>query len=376
MNKILFSGYYGHDNFGDDMFVLISNLSSIKFWKNTNTKFFSKNGPEIDSVKINYTLPSKNKFKGYIKLKSYLEILKCDIFILSGGSILHTKPNFFDPMRAVYFLSYLNLLKIGAIGISIGPFKTKEDEEYIQKILKNFKFLGLRDKNSFNFVNKLDLKCKPFLASDLAFTLPSVSEKKNDSTDNKEMIIGISLCHFETYSNGDLSNEKNREEKIYKVLLSLSTNKNIKFRFFIINGNKKNGDSQITYEFIDKLDLDKNNYEVIEYSKNPIQIYNKIKECKMMLTIRLHGAIFSAVANIPSLLIEYHRKCSDYLDDIGIDKYWRIYDATVDEEEIIQKINQLLKNKYEEFYPKRNELIRLSEKNFLDPSVIKVINGK
>ena len=36
-----------------------------------------------------------------------------------------------------------------------------------------------------------------------------------------------------------------------------------------------------------------------------------------MLSVRLHGAITAYLCGVPFALLEYHRKCTDFLEDIG-----------------------------------------------------------
>lgn len=40
--KLLFSGYYGHKNAGDDAFIEVITWGAKKYWNNINSKFVSK----------------------------------------------------------------------------------------------------------------------------------------------------------------------------------------------------------------------------------------------------------------------------------------------------------------------------------------------
>ncbi len=372
--KILFSGYYGFDNLGDDMFGLVSVWGAKKYWSNNNTALLSGKGAKSENIDISFVLPSEQKYKINRILKSYLEVLKTNFLILSGGSILSARLNPFSPRGFMYLLSKVKLLKVGAIGVSVGPFKSEDDYEYIKSVLKNFKFLVLRDKMSYNISCGMDLPYTPILAADLAFMLPrikgiSLSKNKN----NIKKIIGISLCHYERYVGRNIDNEKRREDTIYTVLNELKKDKNIMFRFFVINGNRLTGDLELTQSMIKQLSLETKQYELISYSSHTLEVFDLIDACDLMYSTRLHGAIFAAAANVPSLLVEYHQKCTDYLDDIGIDQEWRIGDMQVSPTEVAIKIKKLLKGSQNSFYPNRQEMINLSQKNFIDKVIVKEI---
>ena len=140
---------------------------------------------------------------------------------------------------------------------------------------------------------------------------------------------------------------------------------------FIINNNTNSGDEELTHSMIERLKLESNRYEIIQYNTDTLQTVSYISECDAMFSVRLHGSIFAASQNIPSLLVEYHKKCTDYLDDIGVSKQWRIGDTESTVEEVVSKIYLLLNMKSNDFYVKRNDLLEAAKKNFLDKSVLK-----
>jgi len=210
----------------------------------------------------------------------------------------------------------------------------------------------------------MKLPYKPVLAADLAFLLPEIYQKKKDHCYNKTNIIGVSLCHYERYVQGDIENEKRRETLCFEVLRDLVDVQELKFCFFVLNGNDFIGDREIIESTIKTLNLKKERYEVVDYSPNTLEMLSKIEECSVVFTTRLHGAIFSAATNIPSLLVEYHVKCSDYLDDIAIDDSWRIGDMSMPPRQIKEKIIQLLD--YEGvFYKNKDVIMKRAKENFL-----------
>ena len=366
MSKIkgLFTGFYGYKNTGDDLFVLLASYAAKKYWKNSNFSILSANGPIVDGVEIKYAIQSE---QGRLKalVQKYLTILRANYVILAGGSILHSKPKIGSYRWLLYLLMRSHILKVSAIGVSLGPFKTSNDYEDIKKIISNFQFLVLRDKESYALANRMELPFTPVMGADLAFILPELLKDINlQLLPRKKNTIGVSVCHFERYYSGDMDNEKRRELAIFEVLNDLKNKKDIFFKFFVINGHDKKGDEKYTHELIHQLELQKDAYEIIPYSVNTLSTVQEISECSFIFSVRLHAAIIAAALDIPSILIEYHRKCTDYLDDMGINDQWRVGDIQIEKTLILDKIDHILNSHMDEFYPKRLEKIGQAFTNF------------
>lgn len=361
MRSILFTGYYGNKNLGDDIFGLISVWASDKYWKKKSL-LYSKNGPYSKIINIDKAINSTSKYWLVNILWEILVLLKYRYLVFSGGSILHSKVSFLSRKGIIFLLLRFRLLKIGAIGVSLGPFKSDVDYKYIESLLRKFSFLALRDKVSYDMAVGMNLPYEVVLSSDLAFLLPNIVSFKKEEDINK--VIGVSICHYERYTSGDLFNEMRRENAIKETLTILKSNKNIFFRFFIISGNEINGDKDVTFHLIKELKLDDSQYEVIPYENDVLLTYNSISTCDVMFSTRLHGSILAATANVPSVLIEYHRKCSDFLSDIGIDSNWKIGDFDKSPKEVADLISVLIEQYINNFYPNREKLIKLSLNNF------------
>lgn len=371
-NKILFSGYYGHQNLGDDVFCLISRWGAKKYWNEENVSYLSKTGPTNKDFGMDYVLPNKSSNRIMDYFWQYKSIISTKINILAGGSILHSKYNIISPQHLIFFLARLKLRKVGAIGVSIGPFKSEKDYQYIKKQLNFFSFLIIRDKSSYDIAISMNLPYKPVLSSDLAYLLSNVYYKEPIETTNDKKVLGISLCPCKNTISKNLKNEEDRYEKIFKTL-KLLCNSNIYFKFFIINGNE-NGDFEITNNMINKLQLEDSNFEIINYNEDIMQTIHILSSCDAVLSVRLHGAILSSVVNVPSLLVKYHTKCTDYLNDMDIDLKWRIGDINDEPEELKIKIEKLFLTSSKDFYKNKSKLLKLAELNFSQVNLQELIN--
>ena len=339
--KAIFSGYYGMENSGDDAFVEVAAWGSQKFWKSDEQLFFSEKLPIVRSKTSNY-MPNKSHLSF---AKAIFDVFSSEIFVSAGGSTFHSA------LKKTDIRTYAKLKKrtffsgqTGAIGISLGPYKNSVAEKSTVNYLKSLDFLALRDTRSYLEALNYDLPYKPVEAFDLAALLPEVynmSVIKEFS--NKTPVVGISVCNYESYINGDLQNEKRRNQFIIDLINQLKDNIEIKFRFFIFNGHPHIGDEKLTYEILDKVNWDgKLNFEIIPYNPNVEFIYGKIAECDSVVSTRLHASIFACYSNTPFFLLEYHQKCTDFLLDVGQLDKCRLYDGQREVKNVCDTILRIL----------------------------------
>lgn len=363
---ILFTGFYGHKNTGDDAFVEIASWGSHHYWNKINNRFLSvsKNLPEtiIDSKGYPFTLP-----KTYgLQLNQLIK--NSDFLISAGGSTIHSRMTEQNPkMKAVKEKNKNGKLKIGGIGVSIGPFNSINDEKAVQEYLKSIDFLAVRDQTSFNYVDSLELPYKPIRAFDLAALLPEVyrySNKKIEQKEKKKKVIGVSVCPVESIqANMDVSQERKRNERLVDLLKQLDKNEDIHFKFYVINGNPAFGDLKLTQETI--FNVNPNSFELIDYHRNTQFVWESIANCDFIISTRLHASIFACFANTPFMLNEYHRKCSDFLIDIGYDDSFRLYNSEYDVSEKVNQILSVLDDSKKYVLPSDVELMKeLAQNNF------------
>ncbi len=365
MNKIIYSGFYGFQNSGDDVFLETTAWATKNLMNEMSPVYFGNNLPQLVNP---YTEYSKANFKGHDRLIAAYELRNAAYFISAGGSTFsrHKKNSYKE--IAEYVKKYYNKkLKTGAIGVSIGPFKTKEDEYNVQEYLKRMNFLAVRDRRSFEYVNALNLPYKPVEAFDLAALLPEVYKdipfNKEHNFENKK-IIGISICPVESITNKNfIEKEEQRNKKIQELIKKLnSLHDNLIFRFFIINGHKNIGDENLTKKMIENLGI--HNYEIVPYQNKVYDIWASIKNCDFMIATRLHAAIMAAYADVPFILNEYHQKCTDFVKDIGQNEAFIVGDADYNFNNLISSISGILLEESKYNLTNKEETQQLSLKNF------------
>lgn len=368
-SDILFTGYYGHYNTGDDAFVEVSSWGAQNFWNKKNSIFLAKNErlpqtlSDIRGYPIN--IPKSTRLQNRLLLKS------TKYLISAGGSTIHReiKPGNIKHLAMRMKMRDSNL-KLGAIGVSIGPFNSIKDESSTINYLKNLDFLAVRDEQSYEFVNSLDLPYQPINAFDLAALLPDIYtiEPKHYANKRKK-IVGVSVCPYESIVNmGNIKNEIKRNKKLIDLLNHLEKTENIHFKFIVFNGSQKVGDLKLTIETITK--VQPKSYEIVNYNRSTQFMWEAVASCDFIISTRLHAAIFACFSNTPFMLNEYHRKCGDFLENIGYSQKYRLYDSEYDYLEKSQIISDILNRSDLYHKPSRlNEMRSRSLLNFTEVNI-------
>lgn len=363
-SNILFTGYYGQLNTGDDAFIEVASWGADKYWKKNKNIFLAKEANLPDTSKIirgyPFSIPKTYSLQSKILLRS------TNYLISAGGSTIHSEL----PANNIKSLAVERKkrgipLKIGGIGVSIGPFKSLNDEKATIEYLKNIDFLAVRDQASFDFASTINLPYQTINAFDLAALLPDIyGLNKIETTITSKKTIGVSVCPYESViGKCDTKNEHSRNINIIELLKCLELENNIHMKFFVINGNPKVGDLKLTLETIER--VSPKSFEIIHYTKNTRTVWNEIESCDFVISTRLHAAIFACFSNTPFMLNEYHRKCGDFLDNVGYEESLRLFNNEYSPKEKAGMITNILNGNYKYPYPKyTQEMKQKSELNF------------
>ena len=333
--NILFAGYYDQFNTGDDAFCAVSAWGARHYWRVGNIQFLCRHIPQL-TVMAKAALFARSFFRGQGLVELLVHLAQRPTVIFAGGSVFHNKVAILSYKGLIKQANRLRLTKLGGIGVSLGPYRTKNACNSIKDFLSRFSFLVLRDHRSYEEACSMNLPFKPVEGFDLAALLPDLygpakcSEKINDATNP---VLGVSVCHYERYVRGETSNEKRREEQIIETLKMVSKSLRITIRFLVFNGHNKYGDRELTERIAGTL-ADYADIEIVPYSQNPVTMWHRIGECDAVLATRLHAGIYACFAEVPFLMVEYHHKCADFLQDIHYPSHWRIGDMEVSVNEV------------------------------------------
>lgn len=151
MTKAVISGYYGYENFGDELIldVLLEHLKSL----NLDITVLSGN---IDYTMSRNCVKAVNRFD--IK-RVISEIKSSDVLISGGGSLLQDVTSF---KSLIYYLFIISLgilfnKKVIIFAQGIGPIKNKFGKIMTKLLLKQCYYVSVRDENSYNLLKSWDI---------------------------------------------------------------------------------------------------------------------------------------------------------------------------------------------------------------------------
>lgn len=338
---ILIDGYYGNKNTGDDLFVL------------TLFSFLGKNVKFLTSEKIE-GVPSecfffKNKFKGYQKILFVFLLLRHRKFLTGGGSVFEEKQKWSSFRGLALIINKVIPIKMYSIGVSLSSNRDQLDN--VLEEIKAYKKIYVRDLSSHDFSVNMSL-INVYQGVDLAY----FNKFNNLITDNN--ILTIIHCPYESVRKLDLNNERRRDENLVNYLINLIKNENFKeIQLLEFNGHRTDGDLK-KVEYIKKaLSFMNLKVKIIRYSTDPNEMIKAISRSKFVISTRLHGAIIAHIVGIPFTLLEYHIKCSSWLDTIGYPKDLRIGDAEIPSIKFNEVYMKIIKNIGKEEHNKKLKIL-------------------
>lgn len=290
--KVLISGYYGFDNFGDEAIlgVLTGKLAEL----NTDVTVLSKNPSKTQSlygVKTIFSFDYKKVFS---------EIKKCDVLISGGGSLLQDVTSIKSLLYYLFIINsalFLNK-RVIIFAQGIGPITSKFGCLLTKLALKKCSLVTVRDEKSLFLVRSWGVNARLVCDPLFDISLPGFDYKQNISPrslpSNK---LGVQLRGFKTL----------KENLLVKLAKQI---------------NKDFSDKEIEiYSFQDSLDLDVcKRFEAILKSINPViqtkliynqnsqEILDKISKIDYMVAMRFHANLIALKYGIKTLAICYDQK--------------------------------------------------------------------
>lgn len=335
--KVLISGYYGFDNFGDEAIlgVLVKKLIELKSY----IRVFSVNPKKTSKLYLVDTTPTFNILQVLSKIQ------QSDVLISGGGSLLQDVTSL---KSLFYYLFVINTAlffkkKVIIFAQGIGPINNGFGRFLTKRTLKRCSLVTVRDEKSLFLLRgwgiNADLVCDPLFDLPLVGSMPS----------NK---VGVQLRGFKTLKE--------------KLLVKLAEQVNKDF-----------SDKEIEiYSFQDSLDLAVcERFEKILKALNPqiktkliynqtsAEILDKISKLDYMIAMRFHANLIALKYGIKTLAICYDEKVEKLANEAKIPSVSML--ATEDYDYLFKELKFL----------DRHNLIEFSNSKHFDWSKIeKIIN--
>ena len=315
MKHVIFTGYYGMQNYGDDLFGVISAYGAKTWWPQFAPTIL---GPRIAGQTERFSVP------GFISADSYAsdgkagklirtlfatkELLAGSKFVFSGGSLFSSNRS--RIMDMAERISKVNGKKFSAIGVSIGPFDSRASEAAVVSFLRCFEYVSVRDKASYALLQSYQLDAHIAVGRDLAGIAPALAGTVEKSA-GETRVIGYAPCNI-----GSKPETTRRIDDLF--IATVSKQRDVRVKVFSLNSHAIHGDQQRSTYVSERLRAAGVAVDVIDYARRGVLgTWRDIAACDAVVSVRLHGAITAYLSGVPFILFEYHKKCSDFLDDIG-----------------------------------------------------------
>ena len=315
--KYFLYGYYGYNNFGDDLLlkILIEQIEN----RDKNAFFYIKNFEEIEFLesKSNIFLTNiekiitakKNKF-----FKFWLYILSCfkyikksDTLVIGPGGLFLDKGKLNISLFLMYLMvryaSFLNK-KIIIIGISFDLIANHINIYLIKKIFKKAHFISVRDFISYSYVKYLNVSDFATRSLDLVFLL---NNTKSKFINNKT----IGLCFIDYYNEYE-KNATIREKFCEKIYNEISKINGYKLVYIIFQSSKGLNDDFI-YNFLVNRGIE------IEKKLITVDNFYELEKIDNFITMRYHLGVLGVLFDKKVLVIDHEIKMTSLKLDFNVD---------------------------------------------------------
>jgi len=336
--KIMISGYYGFNNTGDEA-ILKSMVRAFK--------------EKIPQVKIAVLSHNPLQTSQTYKVKAInrlhlIKIIRClrnvNLFISGGGGLLQDSTG--KGWSILYYLGLILVAKIVKVPVMIyaqgvGPINKKINKLLIKWILNKVNLITVRDNHSKKLLNNLGISATSiYVNSDSAFLL-----KKKDinhiiniypyireliKSDNCPL-IGVSVREY-----------KNNGSDLKRIFAQaadyLIENYQAKIIFLPF---KFDEDVHISEKI---LSLMKNQADVLKTRLEPEELLSLLSRLSLVVGVRLHSIIFSSMANIPFIALNYDPKVKYFVEDLGLSELLLEIDEDISLKNFQKKIEYIREN--------------------------------
>lgn len=336
--KIMISGYYGFNNTGDEAI-----LKSM-------VRAFKEKIPQVKITVLSHNpLQTSQTYKvRAISRLHLIKIIRClrnvNLFISGGGGLLQDSTG--KGWSILYYLGLIMIAKIVKVPVmiyaqGIGPINKKINKLLIKWILNKVNLITVRDTHSKKILNNLGVSGPSiYVNSDPVFLLkrkninyiidnyPCVQKLINP---DDRLLIGVSIREYK--SNGSDSKRIFAQAADYLI-----ENYQAKIIFLPFQFDE---DVHISEEI---LSLMKNQADVLKVKLEPEELLSLLTRLSLVVGVRLHSIIFSSMANIPFIALNYDPKVKYFVEDLGLSELLLEIDEDISLKNFQKKIEYVREN--------------------------------
>ena len=332
-------GWSGQLNAGDDVFAHVA-AWGLRRYMHGKQLFMDSDLSDVlgRRSRIHVAEPTRLRFPGLTRVRRACFRQLADCFVLAGGTLLPTQKGV-DELLADKHWHQRGRNRI-AIGLSVGPFESSRHEETIAELLGTMSYVAFRDDFSYDWAVSRKVKTRCIRAFDLAVLQPE-SLPLAGAGRNEERVLGVSLLAHEAQKNPTrLPVDIDIAKQVGISVARLSAKLGLKVVFFSLCLNGYSDDRIMAGVFAEA--FQKGQLELFEHNGDPVRTFEKVRSCSHMVSMRLHGGIMAFAAGVPFLQLEYHPKCRDFAETIGLAEHHRLDMSAFSSEVLTRKLEGLM----------------------------------
>lgn len=299
-------GYHGRRNLGDDVFlrVAVSWLASLGVTRVFVSGFASEIPSSLFGVEL-IGYERRVRIARYVWFQTFVNALRSRMLVFASGSILTVQPF----VLATVVLQLLRVLRPGlavvALGISIGPFRSKFDRRWCGRLLRNFDRVVLRDPVSAHGWESAQFPMT--ISYDIALLWRPRLEIKRTSVNPV-----VSLCLNTRGENGPLI-LKDIDSCVAALAGIAKSISNLVVNVIATCSDHNDGDEGLAKILVAKMANAGLVTDVHVYDgSDPERTLQQIVSSQAVISSRMHPGVFGLAAGVPVFQIAYAPKIADF----------------------------------------------------------------
>ena len=321
MHHLVAEGYYGMGNAGDDAFCLVTSAFAREAWGVDDLAFVA---PQSRLPALPFPargiFPDPVRFRGHGRTAALWAKLRARHVAHVGGSVFQ---NLTGRQRDEEFFARLGLLRLHAIGVSVGPFKSAREGRRTVRFLRRFHTLHVRDQASAGRIAEVDSTLNARVGFDVAVLLPElafcrsvVEEAKRPGRSNPP-VVGVSVCNDASLRGAVSEAEEQRHAAVVETLRRLAAQRAVRYRFIAFNSHPRWGDEDLTRRIADAVAASAE-VEVQGYDGDVRGTLAAVAGCDAIFATRLHAGVFAYACQVPFVIVAYRSKGRDFAREVGL----------------------------------------------------------
>ena len=202
---------------------------------------------------------------------------------------------------------------------SIGPFEfhNKRNEKYIRSLLNNCQKIFIREKDSFKFLNELQVRTEHLdKVPETVISLSTLFDNyiKPAERDKK---VGIAIYSTKKRSSEEKNHYINSLADFCNYVIKLGYN----IEFFPMElKDTEPDDRKMIKEITDKIS-NKEKYIIHDKDLETEQHIKAVAKCRFFVGHKTHSVVFALTSGTPLIAIEYHPKTRNFMAQFGSENY-------------------------------------------------------